>query len=53
MNEPGSNLGRRWGKSDINHLSYDTAALIQTMKNGVFWDVVPFVSRKNGRFGGT
>jgi hypothetical protein len=24
-----------------------------TMKNGVFWDVTPRVSCKNGRFGGT
>jgi hypothetical protein len=36
----------------ISHVRFDVFTAV-TMKNGVFWDVMPCGSCKNRRFGGT
>jgi membrane protein YdbS with pleckstrin-like domain len=37
---------------NIYHVRFKVSTEVTT-KNGVFWDVTPYGSSKNGRFGGT
>jgi hypothetical protein len=45
-------LGMYIPEDDILHVRFEVSTEV-TMKNGVFWDVMPCGSCENRRFGGT